>query len=75
MENGTILRWAQSPCERLETRWLEARYRRAPRSLSPKHNNKTSQEICHKDVEAEVDQTNKVAAWKKKDPRSTKGWM
>ena len=30
--------------------------------------------IWGKDVEAEVDQTNKVAAWKKKDPRSTKGW-
>ena len=23
--------------------------------------------ICHNDVEAEVDQTNKVAAWKKKE--------
>ena len=34
-----------------------------------------SEAICHNDVEAEVDQTNKVAAWKKKDPRSTKGWM
>ena len=34
-----------------------------------------SEAICHKYVEAEVDQTNKVAAWKKKDPRSTKGWM
>ena len=34
-----------------------------------------SKAICHNDVEAEVDQTNKVAAWKKKDPRSTKGWI
>ena len=31
--------------------------------------------ICHNDVETEVDQTNKVAAWKKKDPGSTKGWI
>ena len=34
-----------------------------------------SEAICHNDVEAEVDQTNKVAAWRKKDPRSMKGWM
>ena len=34
-----------------------------------------SKAICHNDVEAEVDQTNKVTALKKKDSRSTKGWM
>ena len=34
-----------------------------------------SEAICHKDVEAEVDQTNKVTTRKNQDPRSTKDWM